>query len=147
MSKEYSEKVWKYIDQTSFLSNNDQRKFILQKNNKMFLGFLPLILQSFLTKSTPFCPNNYYGVYGMSLLLLPTICVMLVFIVGLNQSYVKKYSKHYVTKNAVIKVIKEIVIFVVIGGVTTGAQFLQADYFSCFMVGPSPLSCKEFSKI
>ncbi|KAF1742179.1 hypothetical protein MXB_3621 [Myxobolus squamalis] len=93
---------------------------------------------SLMASGSSVCPKSFNQVYGISLLLVPVFCVILVFIVGLNQSWAKKHSRHYITKNGVLKVVKEIVMFMIIAGVTCGAQFLQGNYFACFMVGAEP---------
>lgn len=96
---DYTEKVWDLVDQTSFVTNNKERKFILAKNYKLVFSFIPLLLQLFIDEQDIICPSSYYQVYSLSILFIPTFCVLLVYVVGINQSWIKKHSKHYYAKH------------------------------------------------
>ncbi|KII68008.1 hypothetical protein RF11_02009 [Thelohanellus kitauei] len=135
----YDPDVWKFFESNSFLSNNDERSFVLKRNNKMILGLIPLFLTVFMDIEEPVCPYNYHKIYAISILCLPALCVLLVFAVAMNQSFIKNHSKHYYTRNGTEKVLKTILFGFFIVGLTVGTQFIYGHYYPCYLAGPEPL--------
>ncbi|KII65876.1 hypothetical protein RF11_11549 [Thelohanellus kitauei] len=135
----YNADVLKFFDSNSFITNNEERSFVLQHNYRLVFAFLPLILQIFLNREDPGCPLDYYKLYALSIIILPTLCVLLVFVVAFSQSFIKKQSKHYYIRDGAIKIVRTILLGVIIAAITIGAQFLYGRYFACFLAGPPPV--------
>ncbi|KII65875.1 hypothetical protein RF11_11548 [Thelohanellus kitauei] len=140
----YNPDVWKFFESNSFINNNEERSFVLQSNYKLVFAFLPLVLQIFLHREDPPCPKDYYKLYGLSVLILPTLCVLLVFAVILNQTLIEKSSRHYYIRDGTGQIIKTILLGIIITGLTIGTQFVYGRYFACYSVGPEPITPCQF---